>query len=79
MSHAHSPWIVALHYSFQDEQYLYMAMEYMPGQSCQSSHHTITVVGGDLVTLQENYEFPEEWIKFYVAELILSLEVVHKV
>lgn len=46
MSHANSPWIVKLHYAFQDEQYLYMAMEYM--------------AGGDLVTLQENMEFTEE-------------------
>lgn len=46
MSHANSPWIVKLHYAFQDEQHLYMAMEYM--------------AGGDLVTLQESMDFPED-------------------
>ena len=66
MSHAHSPWIVALHYSFQDENFLYMAMDYMPG--------------GDLVSLQENYDtIPEPWAQFYTAELLLAIEVVHSV
>ena len=33
MAHAGSEWIVELHYAFQDANYLYMAMEYMPGMS----------------------------------------------
>ncbi len=32
MAHAKSEWIVELHYAFQDTHYLYMVMEYMPGQ-----------------------------------------------
>ena len=32
MSAAQSDWVVAMHYAFQDEQYLYMAMEYMAGR-----------------------------------------------
>lgn len=31
MAHAHSEWIVRLYYAFQDTQFLYMVMEYMPG------------------------------------------------
>ena len=31
MAHANSEWIVELHYAFQDINYLYMVMEYMPG------------------------------------------------
>lgn len=31
MAHSHSEWIVELHYAFQDVNYLYMVMEYMPG------------------------------------------------
>lgn len=31
MAHAHSEWIVRLHYAFQDTQFLYMVMEYMAG------------------------------------------------
>ena len=26
-----NPWVVTLHYSFQDENYLYLIMEYVPG------------------------------------------------
>ena len=31
MVHADSHWVVGLHYAFQDTAYLYMVMEYMPG------------------------------------------------
>ncbi|WAR23120.1 ROCK2-like protein [Mya arenaria] len=52
-----------LHYSFQDEKYLYMVMDYMPG--------------GDLVNLMSNYDVPEKWAKFYCAEVVLSLDAIH--
>ena len=31
MAHADSEWIVELIYAFQDTNFLYMVMEYMPG------------------------------------------------
>ena len=31
MSQATSPWIVKLHFAFQDDNFLYMAMDYMAG------------------------------------------------
>lgn len=31
MAHANSEWIVQLHFAFQDHKYLYMVMDYMPG------------------------------------------------
>ena len=37
MAYAGSEWIVELHYAFQDVNYLYMAMEYMPGISVHPS------------------------------------------
>lgn len=33
MAHANSDWIVKLHYAFQDNRYLYMIMDYMPGKN----------------------------------------------
>ncbi|KAG8222954.1 hypothetical protein J437_LFUL000249, partial [Ladona fulva] len=54
MAHANSEWIVQLHFAFQDNKYLYMVMDYMPG--------------GDLVNLMSNYDVPEKWAKFYCAE-----------
>ncbi|TMS21422.1 Rho-associated protein kinase 2 [Larimichthys crocea] len=54
MAFANSPWVVQLCCAFQDEHYLYMVMEYMPG--------------GDLVNLTSTYDVPEKWAKFYTAE-----------
>ncbi|EEB18276.1 Rho-associated protein kinase, putative [Pediculus humanus corporis] len=63
MAHANSEWIVQLHFAFQDTQYLYMVMDYMPG--------------GDLVNLMSNYDVPEKWAKFYCAEVVLALDAIH--
>ena len=63
MANANSEWIVRLHNAFQDFNYLYMIMEYMPG--------------GDLVNLMSNYDIPEKWAKFYCAELVLAIEAIH--
>uniref|UniRef100_A0A671QQF1 non-specific serine/threonine protein kinase n=1 Tax=Sinocyclocheilus anshuiensis TaxID=1608454 RepID=A0A671QQF1_9TELE len=49
--------------AFQDEKYLYLVMEFMPG--------------GDLVTLTSNYDIPEEWARFYTAEVVLALDAIH--
>ena len=63
MAHANSEWIVQLHFAFQDQRYLYMVMDYMPG--------------GDLVNLMSNYEVPEKWARFYCAEVVLALDAIH--
>jgi serine/threonine protein kinase len=63
MAHADSPWVVGLHFAFQDSSYLYMVMEYMPG--------------GDMVSLMARYDIPEDWARFYTAELVLALETIH--
>nr|XP_033792041.1 rho-associated protein kinase 2 isoform X6 [Geotrypetes seraphini] len=63
MAFANSPWVVQLFCAFQDEKYLYMVMEYMPG--------------GDLVNLMSNYDMPEKWAKFYTAEVVLALDAIH--
>ena len=64
MANANSNWIVKLYNAFQDQNYLYMIMEYMSG--------------GDLVNLMSNYDIPEKWARFYCAELVLALEAIHK-
>lgn len=63
MAHANSEWIVQLHFAFQDHKYLYMVMDYMPG--------------GDLVNLMSNYDVPEAWARFYIAEVVLALDAIH--
>ncbi|XP_059146890.1 rho-associated protein kinase 1-like isoform X3 [Physella acuta] len=63
MANANSEWIVQLHFAFQNNKYLYMVMDYMPG--------------GDLVNLMSNYDVPEKWAKFYCAEVVLALDAIH--
>jgi len=59
------PWVVKLHYSFQDEKSLYLVMEYLPG--------------GDLMTvLMKRDILTEEETKFYIAETALAIASVHQ-
>lgn len=60
-----SPWVVSLYYSFQDSQYLYLIMEFLPG--------------GDLMTMLIKYDiFSEDITRFYIAECVLAIEAVHR-
>ncbi|KAK4408157.1 putative serine/threonine-protein kinase ndrA [Sesamum angolense] len=57
--------IVKLYCSFQDEEYLYLIMEYLPG--------------GDMMTLlMRKYVLTEDEARFYVAETVLATESIHK-
>jgi len=65
LANAESPWLVKLHTSFQDSTFLYMLMEFLPG--------------GDLMTMLIKYEiFSEDITRFYMAEIVLAIEAVHK-
>ena len=65
LSQAKNQWIVELKFSFQDQKYLYLGMEYLPG--------------GDLMTLLMARDIlPEEDAKFYAAEMVLAIESVHE-
>ncbi|CAG0914712.1 unnamed protein product [Notodromas monacha] len=63
MAKANSDWIVQLHYAFQNDRYLYLVMDFMPG--------------GDLVNMMANYDMPEKWAKFYCAEIVLAVDAIH--
>ena len=65
LAESDSPWVVKLHTTFQDPTYLYMLMEFLPG--------------GDLMTMLIKYEiFSEDITRFYMAEIVLAIEAVHK-
>jgi serine/threonine-protein kinase LATS1/2 len=65
LAEADNEWIVRLYYSFQDSIYLYFVMEYIPG--------------GDLMGLLIKLGvFDEELSRFYIAELVLAIESVHR-
>jgi protein-serine/threonine kinase len=65
LADANSPWVVSLYYSFQDQLYLYLIMEFLPG--------------GDLMTMLIKWQiFTEDVTRFYIAECVLAIEAVHK-
>ncbi|XP_064207737.1 myotonin-protein kinase-like isoform X3 [Anguilla rostrata] len=59
-------WITELHYAFQDDNYLYLVMDYY--------------VGGDLLTLLSKFgdHIPEDMAQFYLAEMVMAIESVHR-
>lgn len=57
--------IVKLYCSFQDEEYLYLIMEYLPG--------------GDMMTLLMRKDtLTEDEARFYVGQCVLAIESIHK-
>ncbi|XP_041468189.1 serine/threonine-protein kinase MRCK alpha-like isoform X2 [Lytechinus variegatus] len=63
--HGDSRWITNLHYAFQDDDFLYLVMDYYSG--------------GDLLTLISKFDdrLPEDMARFYVAEMVLAIDSVH--
>ncbi|XP_061560731.1 serine/threonine-protein kinase MRCK alpha isoform X8 [Phycodurus eques] len=61
-----SQWITTLHYAFQDDNNLYLVMDYY--------------VGGDLLTLLSKFEdrLPEDMARFYLAEMVLAIDSIHQ-
>jgi len=60
-----SNWLVQLHCSFQDDDYLYLVMEYLPG-------------GDMMYHLIEKEIFSEQETRFYIAELVMAVDEIHK-
>jgi len=59
------PFCVHLKYAFQNDEKLYLVTEFLPG--------------GDLFSLIEIYGIlPENAVRFYLAELVLAVEFLHK-
>ncbi|KAM3829924.1 myotonin-protein kinase isoform 3-T3 [Vipera latastei] len=58
-------WITQLHFAFQDENYLYLVMDYY--------------VGGDLLTLLSKFgdRIPLEMAQFYLAEMVMAIDSIH--
>jgi serine/threonine protein kinase len=65
LSNTVNPWIVQLHYSFQDSHRLYLVLEY--------------VCGGDLMTcLIKRQKFDERTAKFFAGEIAMALNSIHQ-
>mmetsp|Transcript_25180 Transcript_25180/g.50624 ORF Transcript_25180/g.50624 Transcript_25180/m.50624 type:complete len:538 (-) Transcript_25180:419-2032(-) len=60
-----NPWVVKLHYSFSDDDFLYLVMEYVPG--------------GDLMSLLMRRDIlTEDETRFYIAQTVLAIDSLHK-
>ena len=65
LAQANNKWIVDLYSSFTDAENLYLVMEYLPG--------------GDLMNqLIKRDIFDEDETRYYMVELVLAIESVHK-
>lgn len=65
MASSKSSWITLLHFAFQDDQFLFLVMEY--------------VAGGSLLNLLFKWDvFDEEQTRFYVAEIVHAIEEIHR-
>ena len=60
-----NPWVVRLHFSFQDDECLYLVMEYVPGGDKMS-----LLMKRDVLTVEET--------KFYVAQTIEAIDSLHR-
>ena len=66
LSKISSPWIVKLKCSFQEGDFLFLIMEFLQG--------------GDLMTLLiEKDTLSEDEARFYISEIILAVEYLHKI
>ena len=64
LSQLYSPFIVNMHYAFQDKEYLYLVMDLLSG--------------GDLrYHISIHKKFSEEQTRFFICGIILSLEYIH--
>jgi serine/threonine protein kinase len=60
----HHPFLTTLHYAFQTDSKLYLALDY--------------VCGGDLLTHSYGRKLGDDDVRFYIGETILALEYLHK-
>ena len=64
LSRIHHPFIVNIHFAFQDSDYLYLITDYFPQ--------------GDLrYQLINNKFYTEKQVKFIISNILLSLEYIH--
>ncbi|KAG0755694.1 hypothetical protein G6F57_007103 [Rhizopus arrhizus] len=65
LSELHHPFLVQLHWAFQDTQNLYLVLDYH--------------AGADLATLLQRFiYFPQEQCRLYCAEIVMGLQELHR-
>eukprot|EP00913_Durusdinium_trenchii_P022046 g20717.t1 len=71
-------WIIGLHYTFQDDQYLYMVMDYLPGGLPATGQRVLAgfCYHSPFHCLKQD-TFTEEETRFYIAELVEAIDYIH--
>ena len=65
LSEIRHPFIIKLHYAFQNNKYLFLVMDYHPGYDLG-------------MYLQNEVRFSERRARMYISEIILAIEELHK-
>ena len=74
------PNTVRYFFSFKDNSFIYLSLEYISGNTSVAHGETIEriVSGGDLFTyLRHTGKFQEKHVKFYAAQIYLVFEYLH--
>ena len=75
-----SPFLVKLKYAFQNNNKLYMVMEFMRGGNLNETNYLKKFPLGELFYhLKKLTYFDEAIARFYLSEIILGLEYLHKI
>ena len=88
LSNMNSPYIVNIHFAFQDKENLYLVMDFLSGGDLRfhiSRHKKFSeeqtrffIWGGDLrFHISRHKKFSEEQTRFFICGLILALEYIH--
>lgn len=87
LANVRHPFIVCMHYAFQNEEKLYMVMDFVqvcaPFNCCLLYFRGYLYIvmyqqGGDFFTLMRKYKrLPEDWVRVYICEIAMALQHLH--
>ena len=89
MAHANSEWLTRLHFAFQDEECLYLVMEFHPGGDLlsllsRSLFHLIfaprlllSLFSSKKSVFRYDNVFEESMARFYLSEMLLAVHALH--
>ena len=88
MAHANSEWLTRLHFAFQDEECLYLVMEFHPGGDLLSllsrslfhfifAPRLLSLFSSKKSVFRYDNVFEESMARFYLSEMLLAVHALH--
>ena len=76
LANVHHPYLCNLRYAFQDDEKLYLVLDIALGGDLryQQRHNGPNIFPGSSLKV-----FPEDWVKYYTASMVLALGNLHQV